>query len=77
MLPSQGKIQFSEHSVLYEMLIPVVEHSRYDRALSYGLPCMEMQGAMTIFAANLVEGVFFSALQICGVFLYILRIFVN
>ena len=25
----------------------------YDRALSYGLPCMEMQGAMTIFAANI------------------------
>ena len=24
----------------------------YDRALSYGLPCMEMQGALTIFAAN-------------------------
>ena len=25
----------------------------YDRALSYGLSCMEMQGAMTIFAANI------------------------
>ena len=25
----------------------------YDRALSYGLSCMEMQGAMAIFAANL------------------------
>lgn len=25
----------------------------YDRALSYGLDCMQMQGAMTIFAANL------------------------
>jgi len=25
----------------------------YDRALSYGLPCMEMQGALTIFAANI------------------------
>lgn len=25
----------------------------YDRALSYGLPCMEMQGALTIFAVNL------------------------
>ena len=24
----------------------------YDRALSYGLSCMEMQGALTIFAAN-------------------------
>ena len=24
----------------------------YDRALSYGLSCMEMQGAITIFAAN-------------------------
>ena len=25
----------------------------YDRVLSYGLSCMEMQGAMAIFAANL------------------------
>ena len=25
----------------------------YGRALSYGLSCMEMQGAMTIFAANI------------------------
>ncbi len=25
----------------------------YDRALSYGLSCMEMQGAITMFAANL------------------------
>ncbi len=25
----------------------------YDRALSYGLSCMEMQGALTIFAANI------------------------
>ena len=25
----------------------------YGRALSYGLSCMEMQGAMAIFAANL------------------------
>ena len=25
----------------------------YDRAVSYGLSCMEMQGAMAIFAANL------------------------
>lgn len=39
-MPSQGKIQFSEHSVLYEMLIPVVEHSRYDLSYKYFLGMM-------------------------------------
>ena len=30
-----------------------IKNEEYDRAQSYGLSCMQMHGAMAIFAANL------------------------